>query len=615
MAAVRRIKIEPAGALQRLSKLEQAVDATVSKLLGYVTNTWRSPQILRIHIADIRDIAGKAKVALRLLTEFALSTLVNARDLPSQEMSSKLSRSVEPLLETYYSVKLALQRLDNDNWKAPLEKPENIHDDLDSIMVYMQTVPDNSSKLVAVIRSGATILYRSSEKNASQPRKPARPPHSKQQHRAAANNTQTSVANGRQNEVEAKLEKFGAAPMRAESSEVQSITMMAGYIKEAVDANIKPQSSGQKLSPTTVRRLCGMDLPRPPSWKDGVSGDVGRKDSYDSDEAPTLPARRPSEISRSPPPPPPPERKDSGERCQHIRQKSLDKFTFDNIPNAPPPKPKLNRKNTSRRSYKYPRFTAEQKKERAATYVQDNHVPETNIEPPKRKCNSDPTKINEIGNSEVRSEGQFSSNRASDSFDKKDATSISMSRQALVHVSDSDLPQSLGHKQSVDSPQAGLRSPKARPLLGFLSGDSSSNGFAVSLNDKELLEFYRYEIDAQLFLLSEAIKGFFASIDGNQPPKVFVSNSKFIVLSAHKFIFIGDTLQKRAGNKDLKEQVQGVTNKLSDNIKALVGATKSAALHYPATNAMKEVANAVKLVSTSAIELHGIVKHTTGKQN
>ena len=125
MNAVKGLKLNIPDALQRLTKLEQAVNGAVNKLLSFVTVTWRNPEVLKPHLADIRDIAGKAKVALRLLTEFALSSLVNARNLPNhQELSGKLSRAVEPLLETYYSVKLALQRLDENGWSVALEKSE-----------------------------------------------------------------------------------------------------------------------------------------------------------------------------------------------------------------------------------------------------------------------------------------------------------------------------------------------------------------------------------------------------------------------------------------------------------------------------------------------------------
>lgn len=74
----------------------------------------------------------------------------------------------------------------------------------------------------------------------------------------------------------------------------------------------------------------------------------------------------------------------------------------------------------------------------------------------------------------------------------------------------------------------------------------------VFLNDREFLEFYKYEIDVQLFVLSEVIKGFFVVIDKSESLKVFVFNSKFIVLSVYKFVYIGDILSKRIKYCDLR---------------------------------------------------------------
>ncbi|EDO49333.1 predicted protein, partial [Nematostella vectensis] len=104
----------------------------------------------------------------------------------------------------------------------------------------------------------------------------------------------------------------------------------------------------------------------------------------------------------------------------------------------------------------------------------------------------------------------------------------------------------------------------------------------LSFSDKELLEFYKYEIDAQLFVLNEAMRGLFNSVESGQPPKTFVSNSKFVVLSAHKFIYIGDTLHRKIHHDKLGIDITSATTRLSECVKTLVHATKMAALQYPA---------------------------------
>lgn len=569
MSAVKELKLDPAGALQRLQKLEQAVNVTVGKLLSFVTTTWRNPDVLKPQLADIRDIAGKAKVALRLLTEFGLSSLVNARSLPSQELSGMLSRAIEPLLETYYSVKLALQRLDEQEWRVPLEKTNNSHDDLDLIMVHIRPVPENTLKLAHVIRTAATTLYPALRKSDS-----------------FHKSVETSE---------------GVPQEKGEPSDEESGKMIKAAVKDAVEANFKSRSSGNKWSPSTVRRVCGMDSPKRNS--------SSHNNDPDETTVPTLPSRHetksPSSREESKSPPDPPERKDSSEKCNHLRQKSLDRVPLE--ASGPPPKPKLDRKNTSRKSYKVPLF-ADHSREKSDTIRREHKRSESDTPTSRRKCNSDPTQLHDH---DKKGEEQQNLSQSSE-IPKK----ITLIKQSSVHISDSDLPQSLRQANNLQS--SGLvhinlvdKELQHRPLSNFIKADGASNGIMVSLNDRELLEFYKYEIDAQLFVLSEAIKSFFAVIDKSESPKVFVSNSKFIVLSAHKFVYIGDTLSKRIKHCDLRSQVTDVTTKLSNCIKSLVEATKSAALQYPSSNALREMSDAAVLVNNVAVELYQVVKKTT----
>lgn len=589
MSAVKGLKLDVPEAMQRLTKLEQAVNGAVHKLLSFVTITWRNPIVLKPQLADIRDIAGKAKVALRLLTEFALSSLVNARNLPNQELSGKLSRAVEPLLETYYAVKLALQRLDDKGWEVALDKGDKTHDDLDLIMVHIRSVPENSQNLATIIRTAATILYSSTSSKKS-----------KTDFRKSAQAYQT------RQETPSKM-----SAVESEQSDTKSLTRITSAIKETVDKNFKPTANGGKWSPSTVRRVCGMD-----TRKRNSSGSERPASGSDEENiAPKLPLRLQStngkpqdsvvgEESRSAPPPP--KRKDSNEKCQHLRQKSADKFPLETTNSetsaAPPPKPKLDRRNTSRKSYKIPLFS-EHRRDKGDVIWRD-HKTETEPSTPRRKCNSDPTQLHD--------EEQRCS--------EKHCISTLM-KQGTVHISDSDLPQSL--KQSKDAQTWpfqleengnlwSVNKPlQYRPLSSLIKDGSPSNGCMVSLNDRELLEFYKYEIDAQLFVLSEAVKGFFAVVEKNESPKVFVSSSKFIVLSAHKFVYIGDTLSKRIKHGDLRSEVAAVTNKLSNHIKNLVSSTKSAALQYPASNAIRDMSEAVVVVNSVAVELYQMVKKTT----
>ncbi|KAK3734005.1 hypothetical protein QZH41_009851, partial [Actinostola sp. cb2023] len=449
MSAVKEIKLDPPAALQRLTKLEQAVDVTVAKLLSYVTSTWRDPTLLRSNVADIRDIAGKAKVVLRLLTEFGLSTLVNAQKLPQQDMMGILSRAIEPLLETYYSLKLTLQRLDDTDWKAPLsERKQKDHDDLDLIMAYMQSVPQGSKKLATVIRTAATALYKLPKEPLAPPLEPKqKQPKPVEEEPLPVDQTSkaesTSGETKKVVEVSSKIERFKPVAMEAESAEVNSTTMMVGLIKACVDANIKP-GDGPKFSPETVRRLCGLSSSSSSSLKDM------QRDTAADTGTPKLPPRRSDSINKESVAnkgPIPPSRKDSGERVHHVRQKSLERFAPDGegtpktkVPPNPPPKPKLDRKPTIRKSYKY--RVREDKADDAELQVKfRERLP--GFESPKegkRKCNSDPTELERVagdGNNNRKDK------RVSDHLETTVPGNAMVSKSILSppsHCSDSALP-------------------------------------------------------------------------------------------------------------------------------------------------------------------------------
>ena len=581
MSAVKGIKLDSQSALQRLTKLQQVVDAGVTKLLSYVTTDWRNPETLRLQIADIRDITGKVKVALRLLTEFGLSTLINAQQLPTPEMSGRMSRAIEPLLETYYSMKLALQRLDDQNWKAPLDRSDSTHDDLDLIMVYIRSVPENSIKLGTVVRYGATVLFGPAKVKGSvaEATLNSRSLASASQIKQGAGNTCASPSTARREEVRAKIEKFGISTMKADSQPLDTSSHLAGEVKLGSSQSNDPESDGEKLSPTTVRRLCDLDPPKLP-----------RKDS--SSEF----ASNPTGVGSLPPWPP--VRQDSGEKIVW-RMDSADEVSKG----APPPKPRLDRQPTVRKRYDLNKKqnqmeSIDEKKENSSNECAAKASSQNSL----KKCNSDPMNF---GEPKKDAGSKSSPQRTSDSFDDSSAVDRDLpTKNLLVHISDSDLPQ--GRKGPTVKPKP-FGAKRENTSVRSLEMD---NGFLLSLSDKELLEFYKYEIDAQLFVLNEAMKNFYSCLEGKQPPNEFVSSSKFVVLSAHKFVFIGDTLQKKLKHGAVMAEIKEVTNKLSAAAKLLVNATKVAALQFPAVSPMKEMSAGVANVLDTAVELHKVVKRT-----
>lgn len=117
------------------------------------------------------------------------------------------------------------------------------------------------------------------------------------------------------------------------------------------------------------------------------------------------------------------------------------------------------------------------------------------------------------------------------------------------------------------------------------------------LEDLQLLHFYAGQCQGHYTTLLTAIDSFFASVRGNQPPKVFISHGKFVIVTAHKLVFIGDTLARLLASPELRAQVTTCSNALCQALKVVVLATKGAALQYPSLPAVQEMVDRVTELS------------------
>ncbi|XP_066569631.1 breast cancer anti-estrogen resistance protein 1 isoform X1 [Amia ocellicauda] len=121
----------------------------------------------------------------------------------------------------------------------------------------------------------------------------------------------------------------------------------------------------------------------------------------------------------------------------------------------------------------------------------------------------------------------------------------------------------------------------------------------LSPGDRQLLLFYAEQCEANITTLTNAIDAFYSSINNNQPPKIFVAHSKFVILSAHKLVFIGDTLSRQAKAPEIRNKVTQHSNLLCDKLKEIVVTTKTAALQYPSATAAKDMIDRVRGLANS----------------
>ncbi|XP_076016632.1 embryonal Fyn-associated substrate [Genypterus blacodes] len=123
---------------------------------------------------------------------------------------------------------------------------------------------------------------------------------------------------------------------------------------------------------------------------------------------------------------------------------------------------------------------------------------------------------------------------------------------------------------------------------------------SLSLEDSELLSFYSSQSLAHLSCLADAIDVLFGSVQGNQPPRIFVARGKSLIVTAHKLVFIGDTLSRLLTSADLRAKITTSGGRLCQALKAVVVATKGAAQNYPSVSATQEMVDRVAELSQQA---------------
>ncbi|KAM9307952.1 enhancer of filamentation 1 [Gastrophryne carolinensis] len=123
---------------------------------------------------------------------------------------------------------------------------------------------------------------------------------------------------------------------------------------------------------------------------------------------------------------------------------------------------------------------------------------------------------------------------------------------------------------------------------------------ALSPQDKHLLSFYSDQCETLFISLLNAIDAFFNCMSASQPPRIFVAHSKFVILSAHKLVFIGDTLARQVSTKEICNRLMNSSNQLCELLKSIVMATKMAALNYPSSVSLQEMVDRVTELSNQA---------------
>ncbi|XP_017010907.2 breast cancer anti-estrogen resistance protein 1 isoform X1 [Drosophila takahashii] len=125
--------------------------------------------------------------------------------------------------------------------------------------------------------------------------------------------------------------------------------------------------------------------------------------------------------------------------------------------------------------------------------------------------------------------------------------------------------------------------------------------------DKKLVRYYAQQISTHMGNLMQAIDSFLETVEKNQPPKYFIAYGKFVVVSAHNLVTIGDNVHRNISKEALREKILRCTNSLSDALKTCVSKSKKAAAHFPSGSAVQEMVDSVVHINSLARELKAVM--------
>nr|XP_010310525.1 PREDICTED: cas scaffolding protein family member 4 [Balearica regulorum gibbericeps] len=105
--------------------------------------------------------------------------------------------------------------------------------------------------------------------------------------------------------------------------------------------------------------------------------------------------------------------------------------------------------------------------------------------------------------------------------------------------------------------------------------------------------------------LHKAIGVFTNSLSNNQPPEVFISHSKLIIMVGQKLV---DSLCQETQERDARNDILHSSSRFCSLLKNLAVATKNAAIQYPNTGAMKELQDQTEELSKYTQQFRAMIE-------
>lgn len=580
MSAVKELKLSKMQAYERLNKLHLAVDTSISALVGHADGDWLNPQILSQRIAAIKDMSNKVKLALRLLTEFGLGAVVNAKLLCFTSEADAIKSDIEPLLESYYRIKVCLMHLDGCKWAVPQKRNstnEKFFATVNAIMILAGRVPEHCRKLTSTLHFNVKKLFAEDDSSREE----------------EARGLTERVANLK---MKSNLSK-SSEMVNSEKGKLKLVTETVNdkKVREILELDARPTSKWVEHDTSSIERANGADM-SPMEMKQEFQS--RRQKGYNS----TLPRR--------PPVPPKP--------TLPTNRRSMAAFMSneDNV---------VANKMSAKADTLVTDFITEDGRKK---YASDPSSSPVEPEPARRpewggSCPqlddhttySTPQYMLRATSSgtAASSTSTRSLNNSADDLDdnanlSKMASDSNLFAQTMIT---SRVTESIGpaHVRSASLPWDNNKIPfssyeKQQNTSSNSMKDDTKKLSKLDHRDTEAIIFFLQRVESQVLILRDAVRNLTESVSKSDTPQLFVPHSKFVILTAHKVVHAGEELCGKLLNEVIKTKIKRSSGRLADSIRGVVAGTKQAALDYPNQNSLMEMMTTVLSVGESVREVH-----------
>ena len=155
--------------MERLSRLQQAVESSVSLMMSFITGNWRSPAHLEGNLLAIHQAADRVRATVRDFLEFARGAVANAGQATDRSLQTKLGRQVGKMEEVFQSLIRHSQSLDAISWShTALAAPPAGGDDLDRLIMTARGIPDDAKQLASFLHGNASLLFKRTNRQQQQ---------------------------------------------------------------------------------------------------------------------------------------------------------------------------------------------------------------------------------------------------------------------------------------------------------------------------------------------------------------------------------------------------------------------------------------------------------------